>query len=128
MTRVLEVTQAITKKTVRLLSIDLTAIEAMQCCVAAVDRSAYFDVDPLPDGLWRISMKNEPGHSPLTGRGEGATPWYWGKTLEEARKVCAAANLRRGITEEDAIKIVTSSMFHENRDACWLDAFNDEGR
>jgi hypothetical protein len=50
------------------------------------------------------------GHRPMTGRGEGAAPWVWGSSLEEAREVCRAANERMGITEDDAAEIVASSM------------------
>ena len=59
-----------------------------------------------------LVTENEPGHSPMTGRGKFAEPWYWGDTMERAKEVCAAANLRRyGITKKTAARIVCSSMF-----------------
>lgn len=57
-----------------------------------------------------VVVENEPGHFPLTGRGGGAAPWRWGKTLEEAEAVCAEVNADRGIDEERASEIVASSM------------------
>src|SRR5262245_6151884 len=57
-----------------------------------------------------LVTENEPGHSPLIGRGELSEPWYWGQTIEEARKVCDRANLERGITPTAAAEIVASSI------------------
>ena len=58
-----------------------------------------------------LVVENEPGHSPLTGRGEFATPWYWGKTVKRAREVCARVNLDRyGISKNTAARIVASTM------------------
>lgn len=60
-----------------------------------------------------LVTENVPGHSPLSGRGEGATPWYWGKTYERATKVCARVNKDRyGLSENAAARIVLSSMFN----------------
>ena len=59
-----------------------------------------------------LVTEGEPGHSPLMGHGEGATPWYWGDTIEAAQKTCASVNLERyGLSEKDAAAIVLSSMF-----------------
>lgn len=58
-----------------------------------------------------LVTENEPGHSPLTGNGDGSAPWYWGQTYERASQVCARVNLDRfGINERTAAKIVASSM------------------
>ncbi len=58
-----------------------------------------------------LVVENEAGHSPMTGRGEFATPWYWGKTLDRAEAVCARFNKDRyGISEDTAWRIVASSM------------------
>jgi hypothetical protein len=58
-----------------------------------------------------LVVENEAGHSPMLGRGEGAAPWTWGDTLEQAEKVCADYNERTfGLTETDCLRIVASSM------------------
>jgi len=57
-----------------------------------------------------VVVENEPGHFPLSGRGDGAAPWRWGRTLEEAEATCAKVNADRGITEEMAFEIIVSSM------------------
>jgi len=72
-----------------------------------------------------IVIENQPGHYP-TGSLEvlskeqgvvhaaylrGATmPWFWGMTYEEACHVCKEQNLALDISEEDAVKIVSSTM------------------
>lgn len=68
--------------------------------------------DPAKHGGYVPSMveENEPGHSPMLGNGPGSAPWVWGKTIEEARLVCAQVNTRMGVSEEEASKIVVSSM------------------
>lgn len=54
--------------------------------------------------------ENQPGHQPFMG-GEGGRPYYWGKSYMEANQVCNDANLNSlGITKEDRMQIVTSSM------------------
>ena len=59
-----------------------------------------------------LVTENEPGHAPMMGNGEHATPWYWGKTIERAKEVCARVNKQRfGITEQTAERILASSMF-----------------
>lgn len=55
-------------------------------------------------------VENEPGHTPMRGDGPGSSPWYWGMTYEEACKAAEEANAKLGITPEDAIDIVSSSM------------------
>jgi len=57
-----------------------------------------------------VVVLGEPGHFPLCGRGDGAAPWRWGKTLAEAEAMCVRFNSERGITEERASEIVASSM------------------
>lgn len=63
-----------------------------------------------------VVFENEPGHNPLRGNGKLATPWYWGKTYEEAIETCRKANEKLGLTPEDVDKIVMSSMFPRMRD------------
>jgi hypothetical protein len=57
-----------------------------------------------------LVTEGEPGHAPLTGNGPGASPWYWGKSYEQAQAVCTQENARLGISAEDAAQIVASSM------------------
>jgi hypothetical protein len=57
-----------------------------------------------------LVIENEPGHDPLKGHGACAEAWHWGATYEQARAICAAENARRGISAEDALTIVMSSM------------------
>lgn len=47
---------------------------------------------------------------PMLGRGEGAAPWVWGQDLAKAEEVCRKANADRGISPEEADRIVASSM------------------
>jgi hypothetical protein len=56
-----------------------------------------------------IVVEGDPGHYPLTGRGEHATPWYWGN-LDTAKKIAAEQNLRLGVDEREALRIIGSSM------------------
>ncbi len=56
-------------------------------------------------------FEGEKGHHPMTGRGEYSSPWYWGKTSEEAQAVCDAKNAEMGISKEEALKMVLASMF-----------------
>lgn len=67
--------------------------------------------DPGTEGyIPSVVVLDEPGHFPLCGRDDGAAPWRWGKTLEEAEAVCAKANAERGMDEERVSEIVASSM------------------
>ena len=58
-----------------------------------------------------LVTEGEPGHAPMVGNGEGATPWYWGETRERAQEVCDRVNRDRfGITPKTALRIIASSM------------------
>lgn len=58
-----------------------------------------------------VVTEGEAGHSPLRGDPDKhQTPWYWGKTYEEAKRICAQQNERMGISEQDAADIVASSI------------------
>ncbi len=47
----------------------------------------------------------------MTGRGDDAVPWYWGKTRERAQQVCDRVNRDRyGISPKTALRIIASSM------------------
>lgn len=62
-----------------------------------------------------LVVENEPGRSPMRGRGECAEPWYWGKTLESAEQTCDRVNKQRfGISPKTAMRIVASSMAAQN--------------
>lgn len=62
-----------------------------------------------------LVTEGEPGHSPMTGRGEHATPWYWGDTYERAWKVADRYNKQRyGITHKTALRIMASTMHAQN--------------
>lgn len=49
------------------------------------------------------------GHSPLLGRGEGSTPWFWGD-YTMAQSIARQQNAKMGLTEDDVTEIVASSM------------------
>lgn len=52
------------------------------------------------------------GHFPMKGQGEGANPWYFGKTYEGAQSVCDKVNKEKfGLDPLECAKIVCSSMF-----------------
>jgi hypothetical protein len=74
----------------------------------------YIPVDSFDEHGYIPSLVTEgkPGHQPLTGGDNtGATPWYWGTTYAAARETCARVNQEEfGLTPEDALEIVASSM------------------
>lgn len=67
---------------------------------------------PDPDHGYVPSMvkRNEAGHSPLTGKGAWAQPWYWGRTYAEAQATCAEQNEKIGVSPAEAAMIVLSSI------------------
>jgi hypothetical protein len=77
-----------------------------RCCI-------YVPIDQYVEGKgWVPSVvtENEPGHAPLTGQGELAEPWYWGHDLEQARATAADCNRRLGLSDQDVVDIVNSSI------------------
>jgi hypothetical protein len=72
----------------------------------------YIPVDQFDnDGyIPSVVTEGEAGHAPLTGNGPCAQPWHWGATYEEAKATCERENARLGITPEEAVEIVASSM------------------
>ena len=77
-------------------------------------RSCYWispSQDPAVHGGFvpSIIYENEDGHFPLVGKGEGSAPWVWGKTLDEAEALAKSMNEKRGISEEEANKILLLS-------------------
>jgi hypothetical protein len=78
---------------------------------------AYIPPDAWKEGHGHevsFVIENQGGH--FTSGGDVA-PWYWGdpkdaqKSFELAEKTAKEYNQRRGISNEDAIKIVLGSMF-----------------
>lgn len=63
-----------------------------------------------------IVTENQPGHSPLSGNGEAAQPWYWGHDLGKAREIAAEYNARMGY-DPDAVREVLTSSFAAHHDA-----------
>lgn len=58
-----------------------------------------------------LITEGEPGHAPLTGDpAKHQTPWYWGQTYEEAVNICKAQNEQMGLTPDDVMDIIGSSM------------------
>jgi len=57
-----------------------------------------------------VVVENESGHRPLLGRGELSVPWRWGSDFEKAKQIAAEANEAIGVSPEDAIEIVASSI------------------
>lgn len=57
-----------------------------------------------------LITEGQAGHSPLTGNGAHASPWYWGESYREAQAVCAAENAKLGISAKDTALIVASSI------------------
>jgi len=67
---------------------------------------------------FRVSIvkENVPGHYPTgswpyEGRPDQRMPYFWGKTYEDACATADAMNAKLGLTKEEALKIVLSSMF-----------------
>jgi len=71
----------------------------------------YIPPDQHDEHGWIPSLvtEGEPGHAPLTGNGPCASPWYWGKTLEEAQGTAAVENARLGLTRDEVRDIILSS-------------------
>lgn len=76
-------------------------------------RYCYFiPVDQFDENGYIPSMvtEGEAGHAPLSGNGDHSRAWYWGKTYEEAKEVARKENERLGLTEDDVMRIVASSI------------------
>ena len=80
----------------------------------------YIPADGFIEGQgYRVSLVFEDvvghyptGSWPYDGTPDQRAPWFWGKTYEEAKQVCASQNFTDlKLTAEEALKIVTSSMF-----------------
>lgn len=82
-------------------------------------------IDPLAfvEGSgYRVSLviKGRSGHFPTGtwpyhGGPDETAPWFWGPTLEDAQAAARQYNRDRGVSDEEAFKIVTASMFPGRR-------------
>jgi hypothetical protein len=72
----------------------------------------YIPPDQYDENGWIPSVvtEGEPGHAPLKGNGPCASPWYWGKTLEAAQATAERENARLGLSRDEALAIVLSSL------------------
>jgi hypothetical protein len=61
-----------------------------------------------------VVVENEPGHAPLSGNGPLSEPWRWGADYDKAREIARQANHEMGLSDEDVLDIVTSSMRASN--------------
>ena len=63
------------------------------------------------NGYWpSMVVTDDPALYPMTGQGECALPWYWGKTLKEAQATALECNLKMGLTTDKIEVIVDSSI------------------
>lgn len=81
----------------------------------------YIPVDSyIEERGYRVSVvtEGEPGHTP-TGDwpydGTGVMPYFWGHDLEQAKEIARKENQKLGLSEVDALQIVSSSMAAQNR-------------
>lgn len=76
-------------------------------------RRAFFVDESMRDEHGYIPglvVEDEPGYHSMRGNPEEfQQPWYWGKDLATARRICAQANAKMGISETDARAILASS-------------------
>lgn len=69
------------------------------------------------DGRFRVAFATEgergyrpTGNWPYTAGLGQVMPWFWGPTLEDAQRTAEDYNERRGISKEEALKIIVASM------------------
>lgn len=53
-----------------------------------------------------VVFENESGHNPLNS----SHTWTWGNTMEDAKRYASVANRNLGLTDDDVMNIVASSM------------------
>lgn len=84
--------------------------------VAAMEQGAKFCYVIIEDQfdehgyIPSVVVENVSGHVPMRGNGVGASPWYWGKTLEAAYAAARSKNASLGVSEEEEARITLSSM------------------
>lgn len=59
----------------------------------------------------------ENGTWPYEGKVGQVMPWFFGPTIEDARRQCAQMNERLGISEHEAVMIVAMAMARGSRGA-----------
>lgn len=63
-----------------------------------------------------LVTEGKPGHQLLAGDGLHASPWIWStdpdqdKAYEQAKRIAAQENARKGLTPDDVTEIICSSM------------------
>lgn len=74
------------------------------------------DQDPATHGGYVPSVvaDDDDGHYPMIGNGPCASPWVWGKTLEQAQATAKWMNAQMGVSVDDAAMIVMKSMALKN--------------
>jgi hypothetical protein len=101
-----------------------TSMQTEVAKLLAENRFCYFvPVDGRIDGCGfraSIVIENTAGHFPtgvwpFDGRHGQTRPLFFGPLLEDAQRAVAELNLKLGLTTQDVLKIVTSSMFPKRR-------------
>lgn len=66
---------------------------------------------------YRVGVATEGEHGfsptgtwPYTGAVGETMPWFWGPTFEDAQKACDVYNVKRGISKDEATKIIIGTM------------------
>ena len=75
-------------------------------------RWCYFIPPQSGDGGYipALVIEGQQGYRMMSGNGPCSTPWRWGETEDKANEICDAVNARRGITAEEKMQIVLSTM------------------
>lgn len=93
----------------------------METTIEIDERKFCYYVNPVQDPkehggyVPSVVYVGEDGHYPLLGNGPCARPWVWGKTLEEAERICAEKNAKLGLSKEQTILMVIESMSRSMR-------------
>ena len=69
-------------------------------------------------GKWvpSVIVEGVSGHTPMAGNGTCAQPWFWGNSYLEAQEVATQVNAERGVTLEDMVQILFSSLRAQRRE------------
>lgn len=74
----------------------------------AIPLNAYKDANGIVPSL---VVEGVAGHFPMRGKDDRSAPWYWGKTRDEAERICERVNAQRGISPAEAQRILDTSIF-----------------
>ncbi len=78
------------------------------------ERDWCYFIPPQPDNergfIPACVIENVQGYLMMAGNGQGSSPWFWGKTLDDANETCQKVNAGRGIDSKRALDIVLSTM------------------